>query len=53
MEGDITLSCTDCSGGFIWSKGEQEFYKDKGLQEPKRCKICRRARKVWKKGVKK
>ena len=52
MEGDKTLSCTDCKCGFIWTAGEQQFYEDKGFQEPKRCSECRKARKEWKKGVK-
>ena len=53
MEGDRTLSCTDCGNGFIWSVGEQQFYAGKGFQEPKRCKKCRKERKVWKKEVEK
>ncbi len=38
---DKTLACKDCGNKFIWTKGEQKFFLDKGLQNiPKRCKIC-------------
>jgi len=48
MSGDKTLSCTDCKDGFIWTKGEQEFYEKKGFNEPKRCPDCRAKRKAEK-----
>lgn len=39
---DKTLTCRDCSKEFIWTAGEQQFYADKGLQNPpSRCKECR------------
>lgn len=39
---DKTLTCKDCSKEFVWSAGEQQFYADKGLQNPpSRCKDCR------------
>ena len=41
-----TLVCKDCNEEFIFSVGEQEFYKEKGFDnEPVRCPDCRRARK--------
>lgn len=52
MEGDKTLSCTDCGNGFIWTEGEQEFYTLNKLADPKRCPACRKARKVWREGKK-
>ena len=43
---DKTLVCKDCGQEFIFSVGEQEFYKEKGFDnEPVRCASCRRARK--------
>lgn len=43
---DKTLVCKDCGKEFIFTVGEQEFYKEKGFDnEPVRCPDCRRARK--------
>jgi hypothetical protein len=39
---DKVIICCDCSGTFIWEKGEQEFYCDKGYTAPRRCPGCRR-----------
>lgn len=43
---DKTLVCKDCGKEFVFTAGEQEFYKEKGFtNEPTRCKDCRAARK--------
>ncbi len=43
---DKTIVCRDCGSEFIFSVGEQEFYKEKGFEnEPTRCMSCRRAKK--------
>ena len=43
---DKTITCRDCGSEFIFSVGEQEFYKEKGFDnEPVRCVSCRRAKK--------
>ena len=43
---DKTLTCRDCGSEFVFTEGEQEFYKEKGFDnEPTRCISCRRARK--------
>lgn len=43
---DKTLRCRDCGSEFIFSEGEQAFYKEKGFEnEPQRCADCRRAKK--------
>lgn len=43
---DRTLKCKDCGADFIFTAGEQEFYKEKGFtNEPQRCKNCRDAKK--------
>ena len=44
---DITLVCKDCGKEFVFTAGEQEFYKEKGLEnQPKRCPECRKAKKA-------
>ena len=44
---DKTLTCRDCGSEFIFSVGEQEFYKEKGFDnDPVRCPECRKARKA-------
>lgn len=44
---DKTLTCKDCGAEFVFTAGEQEFYASKGLvNEPKRCKSCRDAKKA-------
>ena len=44
---DKTLVCQDCGKEFVFTAGEQEFYKEHGfVNEPKRCKECRNARKA-------
>ena len=43
---DKTLVCKDCNSEFIFTEGEQTFYKEKGFEnEPQRCPECRKARK--------
>ena len=43
---DKTLVCKDCGAEFVFTVGEQEFYKEKCFEnEPVRCPECRRARK--------
>lgn len=42
---DRNIKCIDCSRDFIWTVGEQVFYRDKNLQNPpKRCKECKQAK---------
>lgn len=42
---DKTILCIDCSQNFVWSVGEQIFFRDKQLQNPpKRCKECKQAK---------
>lgn len=44
---DKTIVCKDCGKEFIFTVGEQEFYKEKGFDnEPVRCKECRQKRKA-------
>jgi hypothetical protein len=43
---DKELTCADCGGKFLHSAKDQEFFNEKGYQEPKRCKDCRQAKKA-------
>jgi hypothetical protein len=38
---DLTLICRDCGRELVWTEGEQEFYAQKGLEQPIYCLICR------------
>ncbi|MCL2321470.1 MAG: zinc-ribbon domain-containing protein [Oscillospiraceae bacterium] len=43
---DKTLVCKDCGKDFVFTEGEQAFYKEKGFEnDPLRCPDCRKARK--------
>ena len=42
---DTAINCIDCGNDFVWTVGEQQFFHDKGLQNPpKRCKSCKQAK---------
>ena len=42
---DKSILCIDCNNEFIWTVGEQVFFRDKQLQNaPKRCKDCKQAK---------
>jgi CxxC-x17-CxxC domain-containing protein len=42
---DRPILCGDCGTNFIWTVGEQTFFRDKNLQNPpKRCKSCKQAK---------
>ena len=46
---DKKIICKDCGKEFIFTVGEQEFFKEKGfVNDPVRCPDCRRARKSQK-----
>ena len=48
---DKALVCKDCGSDFLFTEGEQEFYKEKGFQnEPQRCPTCRKAKKAQRGG---
>jgi len=38
---DKELICQDCLSPFIWTAGEQRFFREHGFGPPKRCKACR------------
>lgn len=39
---DKEITCKICGSNFIFSIGEQRFYRDRQLAEPRRCPQCRR-----------
>lgn len=42
---DLEILCFDCGNNFVWTGGEQTFFRDKGLKNaPKRCKPCKQAK---------
>ena len=41
---DQSIECIECGRTFIWSYGEQRYYKERGLVRPKRCRVCRSRR---------
>lgn len=42
---DTEIQCIDCGQDFVWSAGEQLFFRDKNLKNPpKRCKACKKAK---------
>ncbi|MGH7741062.1 MAG: cold shock domain-containing protein [Candidatus Eiseniibacteriota bacterium] len=44
---DQRIKCVDCGEEFIFTAGEQSFYREKGLTNaPTRCKACREKRKT-------
>lgn len=44
---DKKIVCKDCREEFVFTEGEQEFYKEKGFtSDPVRCPSCRKARKM-------
>lgn len=46
MDSDKTIICKDCGEEFIFTFGEQEFYREHGFDKPPvRCKNCRNLRK--------
>lgn len=43
---DQLLTCVWCGAEFVWTIGQQQFYADRGLRPPKRCKACRVAKRT-------
>ncbi|MHA6250898.1 RQC-minor-1 family DNA-binding protein [Oceanobacillus sp. CAU 1775] len=41
---DLHLKCWECGNRFVFTVGEQNFFKQKGFQLPKRCGECREER---------
>lgn len=41
---DLHFICVTCGEEFVWTTGEQQYFRERGLQPPKNCPTCRRAR---------
>lgn len=39
------IVCCDCGETFLFTGGEQKYYEERKLSEPKRCPACRQKRK--------
>ncbi len=50
MLADKQIQCTACGEEFTFSAAEQEFYQQKGFQDPRKCKPCRDAAKAQRRG---
>lgn len=38
---DVELTCKACGTPFVWTTGEQAFFREKNFQQPRRCRPCR------------
>ena len=47
------IVCCDCGETFLFTGGEQKYYEERKLSEPKRCAVCRQKRKELFKGIQK
>lgn len=45
---DEVIVCADCRSEFTFTQSEANFFAEKGLTKPKRCKPCRDKRKAAK-----
>lgn len=43
---DKQIQCADCQRAFTFSASEHDFYQQRNMSDPKRCKDCRAARKA-------
>jgi len=43
---DLDITCAECGATFPFTEREQEYYRERGLSHPKRCKPCRDARRA-------
>lgn len=43
---DKKIVCKECGKEFVLTVGEQKWYKEKGFNDPVRCRECRQTRKI-------
>jgi hypothetical protein len=43
---DLTITCLTCKQEFVFTQGEQDFYRSKNLPSPTLCMICRARQKA-------
>ena len=39
---DRVITCIQCEGSFVFTRTEQERFRARGFDEPKRCPECRK-----------
>jgi hypothetical protein len=42
----LDITCAECGETFPFTEREQDYYRERGLSHPKRCKPCRDARRT-------
>lgn len=47
---DIKITCVECKKEFVFAERDQQFFREKGYTNPKRCKACRKEKKANKAG---
>lgn len=43
---DVEITCAECNEPFPFTEREQDYYNERNLSQPKRCKNCRDARRA-------
>ncbi len=43
---DLEITCSECNNTFTFTEREQDYYRERNLTHPKRCKPCRDARRA-------
>jgi CxxC-x17-CxxC domain-containing protein len=43
---DVEINCAECGTPFPFTEREQEYYTERNLSQPKRCKACRDSRRA-------
>lgn len=43
---DMEITCAECGNTFPFTEREQDYYQERNLSQPKRCKTCREARRA-------
>jgi CxxC-x17-CxxC domain-containing protein len=43
---DFELLCADCGEAFTFDETEQQFYRERKMRAPRRCRNCRLARRL-------
>jgi CxxC-x17-CxxC domain-containing protein len=43
---DLEITCAECGENFPFTEREQDYYRERGLSHPKRCKPCRDSRRA-------
>ena len=43
---DVEITCAECGTAFPFTEREQEYYTERNLSQPKRCKPCRDSRRA-------